>query len=81
LVSTNGIASGSFNPESWMSVREQFLLKHERIQMAQMLFASHPAPVRGAIDRYRLAFDQNPAVFFHENWIEKERAVAEAAAR
>lgn len=80
-VSTNNVTSRSFKPESWLSVREQFLLKHERIQMAQMLFASHPAPVREAIDRYRLAFDQDPAVFFHENWIEKERAVAKAAAR
>jgi len=80
-----GLKSGttfndSFNPHSWQSVRDQFILKHDHIQMAQMLLASHPRPVREAIEKHRKALDENTALYWEEKWIEQEERVAKAAA-
>lgn len=58
-------SEGSYN--SWMDVREQFLLTDDQIHMALMLFASHPTPVRKAIEYHREHFDQNPAMHWEEN--------------
>ena len=52
---------------SWRDVREQFLLTDDQIHMALMLFASHPLPVRKAIEYHREGFDQNPAIHWEEN--------------
>src|SRR5690606_30968975 len=58
-------SEGSYN--SWMDVREQFLLTDDQIHMALMLFASHPLPVRKAIEYHREGFDRNPAIHWEEN--------------
>lgn len=66
---------------SWQSVRESFLLDPGRIHMAQMFLASHPKPVREAIDRHRKNFDESPVEYWENNWKIMEPAVCEAAAR
>lgn len=52
---------------TWEAVRDQFLLTREQIHMAMMLFASHPRPVRDAIDDHRHGFDLNPVTYLHEH--------------
>lgn len=47
-------------PDDWSSVRNQFNLSHEYIHLATFALASHPRPVREAIEKYRRALDENP---------------------
>src|SRR6516225_1570967 len=65
---------------TWPAVREQFNLDRDHIHMAMLLFASHPKPVRDAIDRHRRGFDANPVNYFHENVAECETAARAATA-
>jgi isopenicillin-N epimerase len=63
---------------TWSGVRDQFLLDRDHVQMALMLFASHPRPVREAIERHRRALDENPVLYLEANF--KLDAAARAAA-
>ncbi len=72
-------SSGSVLPGTWEAVRSSFKLSHKHIQMAQMLFASHPEPVRQSIRAYTDRFDEDPAIFWEENWVEAEERVNKAA--
>jgi isopenicillin-N epimerase len=47
-------------PDDWSSVRNQFNLSHEYIHLATFALASHPRPVREAIEKYRRVLDENP---------------------
>lgn len=53
--------------ESWEAVRAQFELDPSTIHLAGMLIASHPEPVRLAIERHRRGLDRNPARYVLEN--------------
>ena len=66
---------------TWESVRNQFLIDKSHIQMAQMLLASHPKPVRDAIQKHRDAYDANPATYWEDHWLTAEQNVAKAAAK
>ena len=68
-------------PGNWAAVRAQFDIKHDHIQMAQMLLASHPKPVRDAIAMHRRKFDEDPAMYWEENFMEMEPKVCKAAAQ
>ena len=48
--------------QDWSSVREQFELSREYIHLAPFYIASHPRPVREAIEKYRRAIDANPVL-------------------
>ena len=48
--------------------------------MAMMLLASHPRPVREAIDRHRRGLDENPVVYGMSNFQKLDNAVRAAAA-
>jgi len=65
----------------WRAVRKQFLLSRDFIHMTGFLLASHPTPVREAIERHRRGLDENPAHYWfdHEERFEAEvlRAAAE----
>ncbi|MDH4057192.1 MAG: aminotransferase class V-fold PLP-dependent enzyme [Cyclobacteriaceae bacterium] len=67
--------------DDWIGIRNQFKLAPDRIHMAQMLLASHPAPVRRAIEMHRKHFDENPTEYWEENFVQMDKRVAEAAAR
>ncbi|MCI4566600.1 aminotransferase class V-fold PLP-dependent enzyme [Lysobacter sp. CFH 32150] len=45
---------------SWDKVRAQFVLDPTYLHFASFFIASHPAPVRDALDAYRRAIDRNP---------------------
>src|SRR5687768_9589579 len=50
-----------FDPRSWDSVRAQFAIAADVVNLATFVFASHPANVRAAIDQHRTELDRNPA--------------------
>lgn len=64
---------------SWEAVRASFRLTDRHVQMAQMLFASHPEPVREAIRRHTDEFDKDPALYWEEEWQKAEENLQEAA--
>lgn len=92
LLSTGILAGSSPEPRAladlaapselnnWDIIRAQFNLTRERIHMAGFLLASHPQPVRDAIERHRRGLDENPADYLHENSARLESAVLRAAA-
>jgi selenocysteine lyase/cysteine desulfurase len=59
--------------DDWAKVRAQFRLAPEYTHMAGFYIASHPLPVRGAIEAFRLALDENP-------FLVVERGMFESAA-
>ena len=75
------IPSSPPNYDSWASIRSQFNLKPGINHMSQMLLASHPTPVREAIEKHRKAFDENPAEYWESNMNTAEQVVKEAAAK
>jgi isopenicillin-N epimerase len=72
--------------DDWKRVREQFRLTRDYLHFAGFYIASHPAPVRDAIDAYRRALDENPFLVVEQGLFESEqqniqsRVRAEAAA-
>jgi isopenicillin-N epimerase len=65
---------------SWEEVRGNFNLAPGLIHMSGFFLASHPKPVREAIEMYRREFDANPIEYFFANDDKAEAAVAGAAA-
>jgi isopenicillin-N epimerase len=66
--------------DSWEAVRGQFLLSREFIHMTGFLLASHPRPVREAIEKHRRGLDENPAHYWSDNEEQFEADVLRAAA-
>ncbi len=66
-------------PDDWETVRDQFSLSREHIHLGGFLLASHPAPVREAIENHRRALDDNPVHYLHEQGPRLEAAVLRAA--
>jgi isopenicillin-N epimerase len=65
---------------SWDDVRSNFNLAHDLIHMSTFFLASHPKPVRDAIEEHRRAFDANPIEYFFGNEEKAESAVLGASA-
>ena len=47
-------------PLTWRGVRSQFRLRRDRVHLGAFLLASHPAPVRAAIERHRAGLRRRP---------------------
>lgn len=56
----------------WDRVRAQFVLDPSYMHFASFFIASHPAPVRDAIDAYRRAIDRNPFAVVEQAMFEDE---------
>src|SRR5436190_20210756 len=54
------LAAATTRFDDWTSIRDQFNLSREYIHLALLYLASHPKPVRDAIERHRQGFDQDP---------------------
>jgi hypothetical protein len=65
--------------DAWERVRAEFVLSASWIHLGGFLLASHPRPVREAIERHRRALDDNPVFYLEDH--DHETAVHEAAAR
>jgi selenocysteine lyase/cysteine desulfurase len=63
----------------WESVRSDFNLTREGIQMAQFLLASHPGSVRKAIDKHRIQLDLDPSEYWHNERRNEINKVLKAA--
>jgi hypothetical protein len=46
-----------FDARDWASVRRQFALARDLAHLSTFVFASHPAPVRAAIEAHRAGLD------------------------
>jgi len=82
--SLNGVDAAStpaIQPDlgDWGVVREQFALTRDRIHLAGLYLASHPAPVREAIERHRHGLDANPIGYEHAHHRELVAATLHAA--
>jgi selenocysteine lyase/cysteine desulfurase len=75
-----GAAAAAADLSTWAAVREQFPLDRDHVHMAMLLFASHPRPVRDAIEQHRRGFDANPFLYLHENMERCETAARTAIA-
>lgn len=78
LIRAGGQSESRF--DSWESVRAQFPLSADLIHMAGFFLASHPAPVRDAIERHRRGLDADPIGYWLEHEEEQEATVLRAAA-
>src|SRR3982074_2554010 len=70
----------SADSPSWEAVRANFNLAPDLIPMAGFFLASHPKPVRDAIEMYRRALDANPIEYWFASITNSEAAVAAAPA-
>jgi selenocysteine lyase/cysteine desulfurase len=75
------LAAATTRFDDWSSIRDQFNLSREYVHLALLYLASHPKPVRDAIERHRQGFDQDPVGYHHVNSENEERGAREAAAR
>ncbi|TDC48871.1 aminotransferase class V-fold PLP-dependent enzyme [Jiangella ureilytica] len=63
----------------WDAVRAQFALDPELAHFAAYVLASHPAPVRAAVERWREALDTDPAAAVADEVARDEEVRAAAA--
>ena len=68
------------NPPDWQAVRDQFSLSRDLIHLAGFFLASHPMPVREAIERHRAGLDADPIGYWFAHEKTQEAAVLKAAA-
>lgn len=66
--------------DHWDWVRSQFPLSPDLIHLAGFFFASHPTPVRQAIERHRAGLDADPLGYWLEQEEKQEATVLRAAA-
>jgi selenocysteine lyase/cysteine desulfurase len=65
---------------SWDDLRVQFSLSPQLIHLAAFFLASHPTPVREAIERHRAGLDADPIGYWFEHEEKQEAKVLRAAA-
>lgn len=66
--------------DRWDALRRMFPLSEDVIHMSAMLIASHPKPVREAIERYRRELDTNPVTVLEDHNVERQERALRAAA-
>jgi selenocysteine lyase/cysteine desulfurase len=67
------------NIQSWQDVRSLFNLDKDFIHMSAFYLASHPKPVRDAIEHHRQALDSNPFTYIRQFEAKNEWEVLSAA--
>ena len=66
--------------DDWEAVRGQFSLTRDYLHFGGLYLASHPAPVRQAIEAHRRGLDENPVHYLQEQGPRLEVAVLREAA-
>jgi isopenicillin-N epimerase len=64
--------SFDFATANWNDIRNQFELDRNYIHLATFFLASHPKPVRDAIEKYRRDIDRNPFLVVEHSLFESE---------
>jgi selenocysteine lyase/cysteine desulfurase len=64
---------------SWAEIKDQFDIAPGIVQMSSFYLASHPKPVREAIERHRRGLDQDSHSYIEQNIGRLERAMREQA--
>lgn len=73
--------NGKHNLSSWTAIRNQFdQLSPDYIHLSSFFLASHPRPVREAIEKHRHAIDSNPFIYVEEHMFEMPGKIQVAAA-
>lgn len=54
-------------PVDWAAVKAQFRTAPDEVNMSAMLIATHPLPVRKAIDQFRRELDWRPVTYLDDN--------------
>ncbi|MEU7000780.1 aminotransferase class V-fold PLP-dependent enzyme [Nonomuraea sp. NPDC046570] len=70
----------AFDPGDWASVRAQFALDPSVAHFEAFMLASHPAPVRAAVQRHRDGLDASPE-YHPDGAVDADANVRRAAAR
>lgn len=73
-------AQPSGEQDSWQTLRAQFPLSPDLIHLAGFFLASHPKPVREAIERHRAGLDADPLGYWLEHEQKQEAMILQAAA-
>jgi isopenicillin-N epimerase len=76
----SALAAPLSQPPDWQSVRQQFPLSRDLIHLAGFFLASHPTPVRNAIERHREGLDADPIGYWLTHEKTQEAAVLRSAA-
>src|SRR3712207_888473 len=66
--------------QSWDAVRGLFPLTREYLHFGGLFLASHPAPVRDAIEAHRAGLDENPVRYYQQQGPTAEATVLREAA-
>jgi selenocysteine lyase/cysteine desulfurase len=74
------VAAEPLAERSWAAVRREFRHDPRLVQLGGLYLASHPAPVRRAIDRHRRGLDADPVGYLHAHGVDLEANVLRAAA-
>jgi len=72
-----GATAGSL--QSWDAVRDLFPLDRAHLHFGGLYLASHPTPVREAIDAHRQGLDANPVLYMRQQGRAAEASVLRAA--
>jgi selenocysteine lyase/cysteine desulfurase len=72
-------ADAPFDPDDWDSVRAQFPLDPDIVQLAAFVLAAHPTPVRDAIDAHRAGLDRDTEHYVQQHAREEDDARQAAA--
>lgn len=68
------------DPRDWQEVRDLFALSADFIHMSALYVASHPRPVREAIEHYRRELDSHPVIYLNQQNRSRVNDVLDAAA-
>jgi isopenicillin-N epimerase len=66
--------------DPWTTFRAGFTLNPEHVHMSALFVASHPRPVREAIEQFRIEIDADPVLALQQHNRTRQRAAREAAA-
>ncbi|MDF0665537.1 MAG: aminotransferase class V-fold PLP-dependent enzyme [Nitrospira sp.] len=66
--------------KNWEDFRAQFPLAPQLVHLAAFFLASHPTPVREAIERHRAGLDADPIGYWYQHEEKQEAKVLQAAA-
>ena len=68
MATAPGPAAASAAPQDeWARVRDQFALSRDWLHLGGFLLASHPKPVRDAIEAHRRGLDENPVDYLDKH--------------